>query len=1212
MDLQTLSFKVETGPLKEAVVAINELGQALSKVNAPVKAVTKETEGSTKATKENTTVLQRQQDILKFMADGYSKGQASVLAYAKASGALTTEIESLGVVLQKQRTLMGTDPFDKSLGALTALKNEYGVIKEVQRLYNAELGLSRSQMEQLARDKIRLIAQYKIEGRSLTDIKSGLISLNTAYLSNVQAEQRIIDGMKAKDKAASDTAKANAYLEKEMQRVNLATGDNAALTSTTNNALIRFESALKRSGMTAKEQSVALDTYREKLLSIQKAGGNRQVDYLSRAIGPQITDIVTGLATGQAPMTVLLQQGGQLRDQFALAGVAGKDMGNMLKESAKSMVGSVKDVAMAVGGLIVSLAAAPFVSFYNVIKTAVTALQASAAATLALESGLISAARATRLKELALGRLLQAAAAFSTVIATAAAIVGGVFAMAFYQANKEIDDLSKQLIVSGATMGLTKKAALDYINGLKDLGVSTSTGIAVMTEMAKAGGFTAEQFDTVAVAASNMERYVGISVEETVKAMKKLKEDPVKALAELGTANGNISKEILNSVIAFEQQGKHVEAGKVAMKAYADATDKTVEQIRGAMTPMGQAWDMLTTKVTNFWDAIKKGATFSTKEELIAQNQTEIDKIEKGSILQRVMGDAELTRLKNKNSFLQIQIDAEKSITDEKQKQANFNKWILDNQKYLDKGLTNQQKYDRQSKVISENKGQTPEQTAAALAGLRREIFGEGAQSNAMDIVQKRYNDELKAAQAMNENKIKLNKYSYEVGLVDKATYAAEEERLLGESEKAQLAIIEDYQTKVKGAYATQMAILSAKSGSGSQDVKNLKDKFEELNKSLETTKKRLADTMDERQREAMKAIEIVVKEATDAYKELGKAIDASTQQRSNTYSAERELAGTYGATAEKIKAARDEYNKYTTAIAAADERVRQATVNAENPNLTDESKVKAEEALAKARIFAAQSVASARAAAAQAGNDAEQRYNDMSIKRLNAYNDAFANVFTGMADALVTFAQTGKLSFSGLIDSMLVDLLRFELHAQMSALYSATGGAAGLMNMIMGPGYTVDTGGQGMGSIGSVDTASLAAGSFKANGAAYSAGVEMFAKGGSFTNSVVDSPTLFKFAKGTGMMGEAGPEAIMPLRRGPDGSLGVQSQGNAGANVSVNIINNSSAQATTSETKDSRGNRQIEVVIGDMTASEVQRSGSASQKAMKNTFGVQPQLIRR
>jgi lambda family phage tail tape measure protein len=55
--------------------------------------------------------------------------------------------------------------------------------------------------------------------------------------------------------------------------------------------------------------------------------------------------------------------------------------------------------------------------------------------------------------------------------------------------------------------------------------------------------------------------------------------------------------------------------------------------------------------------------------------------------------------------------------------------------------------------------------------------------------------------------------------------------------------------------------------------------------------------------------------------------------------------------------------------------------------------------------------------------------------------------------------------------------------------------------------------------------------------------GIATFAKGGTFSNSIVSSPTLFKFADGgttrTGLMGEAGPEAIMPLKRGSDGSLG-------------------------------------------------------------------------
>ena len=56
------------------------------------------------------------------------------------------------------------------------------------------------------------------------------------------------------------------------------------------------------------------------------------------------------------------------------------------------------------------------------------------------------------------------------------------------------------------------------------------------------------------------------------------------------------------------------------------------------------------------------------------------------------------------------------------------------------------------------------------------------------------------------------------------------------------------------------------------------------------------------------------------------------------------------------------------------------------------------------------------------------------------------------------------------------------------------------------------------------------------------------FASGG-----VVNKPTIFPMANGMGLMGEAGPEAIMPLRRGANGKLGVESSGGVG-NVVVNV----------------------------------------------------------
>lgn len=77
------------------------------------------------------------------------------------------------------------------------------------------------------------------------------------------------------------------------------------------------------------------------------------------------------------------------------------------------------------------------------------------------------------------------------------------------------------------------------------------------------------------------------------------------------------------------------------------------------------------------------------------------------------------------------------------------------------------------------------------------------------------------------------------------------------------------------------------------------------------------------------------------------------------------------------------------------------------------------------------------------------------------------------------------------------------------------------------------------------------------ARGGVFAGGQELtaFARGG-----VVNRPTVFPFARGIGLMGEAGPEAILPLRRGRDGRLGVEMNRDpgqsSGPDMSTRIIN--------------------------------------------------------
>ncbi|MBQ8707013.1 MAG: phage tail length tape measure family protein [Succinivibrionaceae bacterium] len=121
------------------------------------------------------------------------------------------------------------------------------------------------------------------------------------------------------------------------------------------------------------------------------------------------------------------------------------------------------------------------------------------------------------------------------------------------------------------------------------------------------------------------------------------------------------------------------------------------------------------------------------------------------------------------------------------------------------------------------------------------------------------------------------------------------------------------------------------------------------------------------------------------------------------------------------------------------------------------------------------------------------------------------------------------------------------------------------------------------------------------------------FAKGGTFTNTIVQSPTFFKFAKGsgfgTGLMGEAGPEAIMPLTRGVDGSLGVNASG-LGANVEVKIPVTvySDEPVEVNDTTDESGQRKIEIMVGSMINKHL--SDGSADRALKSRYGLKVQGV--
>lgn len=155
-----------------------------------------------------------------------------------------------------------------------------------------------------------------------------------------------------------------------------------------------------------------------------------------------------------------------------------------------------------------------------------------------------------------------------------------------------------------------------------------------------------------------------------------------------------------------------------------------------------------------------------------------------------------------------------------------------------------------------------------------------------------------------------------------------------------------------------------------------------------------------------------------------------------------------------------------------------------------------------------------------------------------SAVGDLVQTTYGSLSDFIVDAATTGKASIKDLVSSILKEVARLEANKAAASLISYGVG------LFTGSGYggTGGSGGVGYNSQGFVS--------------------HVYAKGGvvdgaslaSYSNSIVDRPTTFAFARGAGLMGEAGPEAIIPLKRSADGSLGVRMSGGAAGGITVPV----------------------------------------------------------
>ena len=199
---------------------------------------------------------------------------------------------------------------------------------------------------------------------------------------------------------------------------------------------------------------------------------------------------------------------------------------------------------------------------------------------------------------------------------------------------------------------------------------------------------------------------------------------------------------------------------------------------------------------------------------------------------------------------------------------------------------------------------------------------------------------------------------------------------------------------------------------------------------------------------------------------------------------------------------------------------------------------------------------------------------------------DIWTNAADSMTDAFTTFCTTGKASFSDLANSIISDLIRMITKAMIiQPLMDALG--SGISGMFGGGS---DFPGAGTDAIAP-----------SANGNVFLGGSLA-----AFAGHVVDRPTLFSYgsripayASGAGLMGEAGPEAIMPLTRMGNGRLGVEANGGGPMQMQLTIVDKTSNGVGVEDAQAQQNGMSMDMMISQIEQGIVRRASSGRSPLM-------------
>lgn len=662
-------------------------------------------------------------------------------------------------------------------------------------------------------------------------------------------------------------------------------------------------------------------------------------------------------------------------------------------------------------------------------------------------------------------------------------VIGGITAAviglgkAWMEGQEEGEAFNRQLELTGHYAGVTAGQLWALSKNLSGNGITQHAMAGSLAQVVGSGAFHGSDIGMVAKAAAQMERSVGQSVSDTISQFKRLKDDPVSAAKALDDELHFLTATQLEQIRVLGEQGRTSDAARIAMSALAEETGKRTSDIDNNLNALGSTLQTLSDWWKQFWDAAMNIGREDSLDAQIASLQEKIQRAKKFP----------WTKASTTVEYDQQQLDA----LQERKRQQD----LQDAKEQAERNYQEQQKRRNAENAALNRMNETE------AARHQREI----ARINAMQY----------ADQAVRDAAIQRENERYEKAIKKKTP-----------------ATRNDEATRLLLQYSQQQAQVEGQIAAARQSAGMATERMTEAHKQLLALQQRISDlagkklTADEKSVLAHKDELIQALTLLDAKQQELQKQTALNDLKKKTIQLTSQLA-------EEERAQRQQHDLDVAMAGMGDQqrqryqsqlRLRQQ-YQQQLEQLERDSKQKGSygsDAYRKAEQTLTDSLnrklnenrrywQQMDAAQGEWRNGTKRAFMNFTADADNAAGTAeqmFMSAFSSMGNGLATFVTTGKLNFKSFTSSVLSDMAKILAQATMMKAVKGIGSVMGF-------------------DFGDVKT--------NAEG-----GVYQSADLSRYSGTVVNRPTFFAFAKGAGVMGEAGPEAILPLRRGADGKLGV------------------------------------------------------------------------